>query len=118
MARELDAVLDHGEATHATSCISENGSVSFLDQIICPIYDTLAAVSPFVCILSQHVSFTSCLTSDIICTVSTYLMDTIVWFITSPCYISFCTKCFYSFLILDFYTLRHHEMLFSYLFHE
>ncbi|XP_011072986.1 callose synthase 10 [Sesamum indicum] len=42
MARELDAILDHGEATHATSCISENGSVSFLEQIICPIYETLA----------------------------------------------------------------------------
>ncbi|KAK4479931.1 hypothetical protein RD792_012983 [Penstemon davidsonii] len=43
MARELDAILDHGEATHAASCISENGSVSFLEQIICPIYETLAA---------------------------------------------------------------------------
>ncbi|KAI3454955.1 hypothetical protein Pfo_011618 [Paulownia fortunei] len=43
MARELDAILDHGEATHAASCISENGSVSFLDQIICPIYETLEA---------------------------------------------------------------------------
>ncbi|KAL0318851.1 UNVERIFIED_CONTAM: Callose synthase 10 [Sesamum angustifolium] len=42
MARELDAILDHGEATHATSCISENGSVSFLEQIICPIYKILA----------------------------------------------------------------------------
>ncbi|KAK4436910.1 Callose synthase 10 [Sesamum alatum] len=42
MARELDAILDHGEATHAASCISENGSVSFLEQIICPIYETLA----------------------------------------------------------------------------
>ncbi|KAL0415758.1 UNVERIFIED_CONTAM: Callose synthase 10 [Sesamum latifolium] len=42
MARELDAILDHGEATHAASCISENGSVSFLEQIICPIYETLS----------------------------------------------------------------------------
>ncbi|GFQ03859.1 callose synthase 10 [Phtheirospermum japonicum] len=42
MARELDAILDHGEATHAASCISENGSVAFLEQIICPIYGTLA----------------------------------------------------------------------------
>ncbi|KAK4395651.1 Callose synthase 10 [Sesamum angolense] len=45
MARELDAILDHGEATHATSCISENGSVSFLEQIICPIYKILAETS-------------------------------------------------------------------------
>ncbi|KAL3839046.1 hypothetical protein ACJIZ3_023637 [Penstemon smallii] len=42
MARELDAILDHGEATHAASCISENGSVSFLEKIISPIYETLA----------------------------------------------------------------------------
>lgn len=41
MARELDAILDHGVATHADSCISDGGSVSFLDQIICPIYTTL-----------------------------------------------------------------------------
>lgn len=45
MARELDAILDHGVATHAESCISEGGSVSFLDQIICPIYTTLKKVS-------------------------------------------------------------------------
>ncbi|XP_040989322.1 callose synthase 10 [Juglans microcarpa x Juglans regia] len=43
MARELDAILDHGEANHAFSCITESGSVSFLEQIICPIYETLAA---------------------------------------------------------------------------
>ncbi|KAL6576445.1 Callose synthase 10 [Orobanche hederae] len=43
MARELDATLDHGEATQAASCICENGSVSFLEQIICPIYEALAA---------------------------------------------------------------------------
>ncbi|KAG8379394.1 hypothetical protein BUALT_Bualt07G0084000 [Buddleja alternifolia] len=42
MARELDAILDHGEATHAASCTSENGSVSFLEQIICPIYETMS----------------------------------------------------------------------------
>ncbi|KAL3623862.1 Callose synthase 10 [Castilleja foliolosa] len=42
MARELDAILDHGEATHAASCISENGTVTFLQKIICPIYKTLA----------------------------------------------------------------------------
>ncbi|KAK3000791.1 hypothetical protein RJ639_022025, partial [Escallonia herrerae] len=43
MARELDAILDHGEANPAASCICENGSVSFLEQIIRPIYDTMAA---------------------------------------------------------------------------
>ncbi|KAL2492350.1 Callose synthase 10 [Abeliophyllum distichum] len=43
MARELDAILDHGEATHAASCKTENGSISFLEQIICPVYETMAA---------------------------------------------------------------------------
>lgn len=45
MAKELDAILDHGEANPAASCRTESGSVSFLDQIILPIYETLAAVS-------------------------------------------------------------------------
>ncbi|KAH7865146.1 hypothetical protein Vadar_002820 [Vaccinium darrowii] len=43
MARELDAILDHGEASRAASCIGKDASVSFLDQIISPIYNTLAA---------------------------------------------------------------------------
>lgn len=43
MAKELDAILDHGEANRAASCITERGSVSFLEQIICPIYQTIAA---------------------------------------------------------------------------
>ncbi|KAL4634267.1 hypothetical protein ACB092_04G187700 [Castanea dentata] len=43
MAKELDAILDHGEANRAASCITESGSVSFLEKIICPIYGTLAA---------------------------------------------------------------------------
>ncbi|GMJ13700.1 CHORUS, ENLARGED TETRAD 2, glucan synthase-like 8, MASSUE, GLUCAN SYNTHASE-LIKE 8 [Hibiscus trionum] len=43
MARELDAIVDHGEAHPAPSCATESGSVSFLEQIICPIYDTMAA---------------------------------------------------------------------------
>ncbi|KAH8486791.1 hypothetical protein H0E87_025699 [Populus deltoides] len=42
MAKELDAILDHGEANRAASCITESGSVSFLEQIICPIYQTIA----------------------------------------------------------------------------
>ncbi|KAI5664996.1 hypothetical protein M9H77_24319 [Catharanthus roseus] len=41
MARELDAILDHGEAHPAPSCANENGSASFLEQIIRPIYDTV-----------------------------------------------------------------------------
>lgn len=45
MARELDAILDHGEANHAASCITADGSVSFLEQIICPIYETMEKVS-------------------------------------------------------------------------
>lgn len=44
MAKELDAILDHGEANIAASCETEGGSASFLKQIICPIYDTLSAV--------------------------------------------------------------------------
>ncbi|KAE8123986.1 hypothetical protein FH972_018899 [Carpinus fangiana] len=43
MAKELDAILDHGEANLAASCITERGSVSFLEQIICPIYKTMKA---------------------------------------------------------------------------
>ncbi|XP_030938469.1 callose synthase 10 isoform X3 [Quercus lobata] len=43
MAKELDAILDHGEANRAASCITESGSVSFLEKIIFPIYETLAA---------------------------------------------------------------------------
>lgn len=43
MARELDAILDHGEASPAMSCVGEDKSVSFLEQIIRPIYDTIVA---------------------------------------------------------------------------
>ncbi|XP_076901976.1 callose synthase 10-like [Bidens hawaiensis] len=42
MARELDATLDHGEAHPAGSCIGESNKVSFLDQVIQPIYNTLS----------------------------------------------------------------------------
>lgn len=45
MARELDAILDHGEANPAANYIGENGSPSFLEKIISPIYKTMAAVS-------------------------------------------------------------------------
>ncbi|XP_010516914.1 PREDICTED: callose synthase 10 [Camelina sativa] len=43
MAKELDAKLDHGEAVRSESCLTESGSVSFLEKIICPIYDTMSA---------------------------------------------------------------------------
>ncbi|XP_048229033.1 callose synthase 10 isoform X2 [Ricinus communis] len=42
MAKELDAILDHGEANHAASCLTDSGSASFLERIICPIYETMA----------------------------------------------------------------------------
>lgn len=48
MAKELDAILDHGEAGPAVSCITDDGSVKFLEKIICPIYETLLAVSCFI----------------------------------------------------------------------
>ncbi|RID61679.1 hypothetical protein BRARA_E00810 [Brassica rapa] len=43
MAKELDAKLDHGEAVRADSCVIENGSVSFLDRVISPIYAAMSA---------------------------------------------------------------------------
>ncbi|KAK7302196.1 hypothetical protein RJT34_13078 [Clitoria ternatea] len=43
MAKELDAILDHGEARPPDSCKANDGSVNFLEKIICPIYSTLAA---------------------------------------------------------------------------
>ncbi|CAA0830180.1 Callose synthase 10 [Striga hermonthica] len=42
MARDLDVILDRGEATPDANYINENGSVSFLEKIISPIYETLA----------------------------------------------------------------------------
>ncbi|CAI9112991.1 OLC1v1013507C1 [Oldenlandia corymbosa var. corymbosa] len=43
MARELDAILDHGEAHPAPSCTTENGSVSYLERVIRPIYVAMDA---------------------------------------------------------------------------
>uniref|UniRef100_A0A1J3EUH6 1,3-beta-glucan synthase n=1 Tax=Noccaea caerulescens TaxID=107243 RepID=A0A1J3EUH6_NOCCA len=43
MAKELDAKLDHGEAVRADSCLTETGSVSFLERIITPIYEAISA---------------------------------------------------------------------------
>lgn len=51
MAKELDAILDHSEAQPAASCMSESGSVSYLDQIIHPIYKAIAAVSGYILLL-------------------------------------------------------------------
>lgn len=46
MAKELDTILNQSEAGPASSCKNnENGSVSFLEEIICPIYETLEKVS-------------------------------------------------------------------------
>eukprot|EP00268_Persea_americana_P030985 TRINITY_DN3005_c1_g1_i2.p1 TRINITY_DN3005_c1_g1~~TRINITY_DN3005_c1_g1_i2.p1 ORF type:complete len:1912 (+),score=293.34 TRINITY_DN3005_c1_g1_i2:360-6095(+) len=41
MAMELDLILDKTEAVPAPSCRDENGSVSYLQQVICPIYQTI-----------------------------------------------------------------------------
>ncbi|XP_078444435.1 glucan synthase-like 8 [Wolffia australiana] len=43
MAKELDTILNQSEAQHAKSCLKNDDDVSFLDQIICPIYETLKA---------------------------------------------------------------------------
>ncbi|KAH0461335.1 hypothetical protein IEQ34_008910 [Dendrobium chrysotoxum] len=43
MAKELDAILDQPEAAHAKSCTSNDDFVSYLQEIITPIYDTLDA---------------------------------------------------------------------------
>lgn len=51
MAKELDAILDQPEAITAESCISSDGAVSYLEEIITPIYDTMAAV----CSSSIHI---------------------------------------------------------------
>ena len=61
MAKELDAILDHGEANPAGSCKTESGSVSFLERVIRPIYDTLKAVRGYLStvsiILNPNIAF-------------------------------------------------------------
>ncbi|XP_026434852.1 callose synthase 10-like isoform X3 [Papaver somniferum] len=42
MAEELNEKLDHSEAQPAKSCTGDNGSVSYLEQVISPIYETMA----------------------------------------------------------------------------
>lgn len=44
MAREMDEILRQQVAQTANSCTSENG-VSFLDHVILPLYEVVAAVS-------------------------------------------------------------------------
>ena len=48
MVREMDEMLRHGIAQPAKSCESKDG-VSFLDQVIFPLYEVMAAV----CFLSH-----------------------------------------------------------------
>ncbi|ONK58964.1 uncharacterized protein A4U43_C08F1540 [Asparagus officinalis] len=43
MAKELDAILDQPEAVPAKSCTTSDGVVTYLQLIITPIYDTMAA---------------------------------------------------------------------------
>ncbi|KAK1286687.1 Callose synthase 10 [Acorus calamus] len=43
MAKELDVILDHSEARPAASCTGGGGEVSYLQEIIRPIYETMAA---------------------------------------------------------------------------
>ncbi|KAL2236351.1 UNVERIFIED_CONTAM: Callose synthase 9, partial [Sesamum indicum] len=42
MGRELEEILRQQVAQPASSCVSESG-VSFIDQVICPLYDVIAA---------------------------------------------------------------------------
>ncbi|XP_027148631.1 callose synthase 9 [Coffea eugenioides] len=42
MGRELEEILRQQVLQRANSCVSENGA-SFLDQVICPLYDVVAA---------------------------------------------------------------------------
>lgn len=44
MGRELEDILRQQVAQPAKSCVSESG-VSFLDQVIRPLYEVVAAVS-------------------------------------------------------------------------
>lgn len=44
MVREMDEILRQPIAEPANSCKSEDNSVSFLDQVISPLYEVVAAV--------------------------------------------------------------------------
>ncbi|KAI3882841.1 hypothetical protein MKW92_016922 [Papaver armeniacum] len=41
MAKELNVILDHGEVQPAVSCSGDSGSVSYLEQVVSPIYETM-----------------------------------------------------------------------------
>lgn len=45
MAREMDEILRQQVLKQADSCKTDDG-VSFLERVICPLYDVVAAVSP------------------------------------------------------------------------
>lgn len=53
MAKDLDAILDSPEAIPAKSCAGSDGHVSYLREIILPIYETMAAVGAFSWIINQ-----------------------------------------------------------------
>ncbi|KAM0882138.1 hypothetical protein ACQ4PT_032510 [Festuca glaucescens] len=44
MAKELDGILDSSEAEPAKSCITSDGSTSYLEKVVTPIYQTMSAV--------------------------------------------------------------------------
>lgn len=46
MGEELDNMLRQQDAKPSESCETENG-VSFLERVICPLYDVIAAVRFF-----------------------------------------------------------------------
>lgn len=48
MAKELDGIIDSSEAEFAKSCITSDGSTSYLEKIITPIYESMAAVGSFI----------------------------------------------------------------------
>jgi callose synthase len=50
MVREMDEILRQENIEPANSCNSENG-VSFLDQVISPLYEVVAAVCNSLCVL-------------------------------------------------------------------
>lgn len=61
MARELEEILREHSAQPANSCVSQNG-VSFLDQVISPLYEVMAAVSLFAMIsVSCNLCSVNCL---------------------------------------------------------
>lgn len=47
MAKDLDAILDSQNAVPPKSFICADGSVSYLKQVIFPIYETMAAVGSY-----------------------------------------------------------------------